>query len=266
MKSVLDLEVSNVIVSLCVLLVCFKLYKLILKKYIHAYLFVAMVTTLLLYLNLTRPSCDQHLCNNVILDDDGYGYSEVLFTKRELDRMRAHYVDETKSGYMYPDNTKILGNPRRGGYSDSNTERIVNMIKNKIQKEYKRPLFVDYAFLRYYNGRSFNPFEYYHYDSSHYNTDVVQIRVLINLYDRSDGYFSYISKCCKRGEIKKKTREGSVSIIQANKLKHNYRYDNGERLVLVVDLVTSYDRGVYGSVWGTWDYVWDRVQKLITSK
>ena len=87
----------------------------------------------------------------------------------------------------------------------------------------------------------------------------------LNLYDRSNGTFTYESRCCNKGTIEKSTKENTLSIIQANKLKHSYRYTGGERIVLVVDLVTSKRKGLHGIVWGTFDFFWDRIQKFITS-
>ena len=40
-----------------------------------------------------------------------------------------------------------------------------------------------------------------------------------------------------------------------------YKYHSGERLVFVVDMVTSKRRGVYRSVW----VAWDRIQQLATT-
>jgi hypothetical protein len=180
-------------------------------------------------------------------------------------KIRSTFVKDTAPGKMYPNNTILLGNPSYGGYKDAQTEEIIKYITEKVSNKYGRKLYVDYSFLRYYNGTSMNPFENFHYDSSHYDSDVIQIRALFNIYDRSDGYFTYVSECCKNGTRTFKTEENTMALIQANKLRHKYNYVKGERLVLVIDFVTSYRRGVYGSVWGTWDYIWDRMQKILTS-
>jgi hypothetical protein len=126
---------------------------------------------------------------------------------------------------------------------------------------------VDYAFLRYYNGKAPNPFEFYHLDSKHYDYNTTQIRAVINLYDKSvEGEFCYKSKCCEDGKIYcNNTKPNTLTLIQANKLIHKYEYKGGERLIYVIDFTTSYKRGLYGSVWGGWDFVWDRIQKFATS-
>jgi len=257
-------EVRNVVVSSIIVLLVFLILKTLQIK--NNFLLTTILVLVLLHVNLSQPACGQHMCNGAFLNDDGFGYYKNYFPEDVFKLLQSEYVNKnTPKGKMYPNNTTFLGNPKRGGYIDTNTEKIIEYIRNRLSESYGQTLYVDYAFLRYYNGSSLNPFENFHYDSSHYDSDVVQIRSLFNIYDKSDGTFTYESECCNNGTKTFYTEENTLALIQANKLRHKYNYIKGERLVLVVDLVSSYKRGIYGNVWGTWDYIWDRIQKSLTS-
>ena len=44
--------------------------------------------------------------------------------------------------------------------------------------------------------------------------------------------------------------------IEANELLHKVKIENGERLVLMVDVVNNNKRGICGTFFYTWDYIW----------
>jgi hypothetical protein len=215
---------------------------------------VLVIAWLLYHINFSNPTCGQHVCNGAFLDDDGFGFRKNFLSQSEFGAIQDEFVRGRTPGKMYPNNTTFV--------SDS---PFVRLLIDKVSEAYGKEMHLDYAFLRYYDGKALNPFENMHFDSLHYNHDVVQVRALLNVYDRSKGHFSYESRCCDRGQVTLKTEENTLTLIQANKLKHKYKYQSGERLVFVVDMVTSKHRGVYGSVWAAWDYIWDRLQKLATT-
>ena len=218
---------------------------------------------LVAWLYLFQDSCQQRTCD-ATFNDDGFAHVSDFLSGDEFKILQDRYV---KPRYpMYLDNTFILGNERRGTLVQEDRQ-IVHQIKERVERMVGQPLFVDYAFLRYYNGKSANPFEFYHVDSKHYDYDVTQIRSVVNVYDASvDGTFCYKSQCCNPGALVcNKTLPNSLVLIQANHLRHKFEYSGGERLIFVIDFTTSYKRGIYGSVWGSWDFVWDRIQKWLTS-
>jgi hypothetical protein len=224
---------------------------------------VTLIIKTVVWLYLHRNPCKERNCTSVF-NDSGFGYVDKFLHRHEFNSIKRRYV---KDAYpMYPDNTFLLGNERKKtiGHDDS---KIVALIKEKVEKIVGVPLYVDYAFLRYYNGKAPNPFEFFHLDSKHYDHDTTQIRCVVNLYDETEqGVFSYKCMCCNQGKIFSiKTKVNTLTLIQANKLIHKYEYKGGERLIYVIDFTTSYKRGLYGSVWGLWDFFWDRIQKKLTS-
>jgi hypothetical protein len=227
---------------------------------IHKYKYVFVVYIILvLWVVLYQPPCKQNLCKQVFLDDDGFGYKDNFLTNYEFKKYQDKFVKK------YNSNTIFLGNPNTWGYQDEETKILIENFKKKIEKIYGKKLYINYAFLRVYNPNAINPFENYHLDSLHYNYNVTQIRALLNLQDKSNGTFSYKSKCCNNDEQSIKTKENTVVLIQANKLLHKYKFKNGYRCVLVVDLVDSKEKGIHGYFWGAFDFVWDRIQKALTS-
>jgi hypothetical protein len=214
---------------------------------------------IILNIVFSQPPCKQTLCNKVLLDDDGFGYVDNFLTPKQLSTYKKKFVKK------YHSNTIFLGNPNTWGYQDEETAELVDYLHKKIQHRYKKKLYIDYAFLRVYNDEAINPFENFHLDSHHYGMNVTQIRTILNLHDQSNGMFSYKSKCCRRKTKTIKTKENTLILIQANKLLHKYKFKKGSRCVLVVDFVDSKWKGLYGTFWGTFDFVWDRIQKMITT-
>jgi len=216
------------------------------------------------WLFLYKDPCEQRSCD-AVFSDDGFAYVEDFLPTYEFEQLAQRYVKESQYP-MYPDNTMILGNGQKKNFKPED-KILLDQVQQKIETIVGQPLFVDYAFLRYYNGKAPNPFEFMHLDSKHYDSDTTQIRAVINLYDKSiEGEFCYESRCCNKGALYcNHTKPNTLTLIQANKLHHKYEYKGGERLIYVIDFTTSYKRGFYGSVWGSWDFVWDRIQKWITS-
>lgn len=234
------------------------------NKIIYLYVFILIILIIIiLWLYLYRDPCKERNCIKSF-NDDGFGYIDNFLSNDDFLYMKNKYVK--KNFPMYNTNTTILGNGQKNNFTKEDLE-IVNNIKAKIEIVVGKPLYIDYAFLRYYNGKAPNPFEFFHYDSKHFDYNTTQIRSVINLYDKSiEGEFCYKSKCCEKGKIYcNHTTPNTLTLIQANKLVHKYEYKGGERLIFVIDFTTSYNRGLYGSVWGGWDYVWDRMQKFMTS-
>jgi hypothetical protein len=225
--------------------------------------FIIVGGAVITWLYVHRDGCHQRKCD-AMFNNDGFSYIDNFLPTKEFDYIKKTYVKETFP--MYPDNTYIIGNEQKKTFQEED-HAIVKMVKEKVEKIVQEPLFVDYAFLRYYNGKAPNPFEFFHLDSKHFDHDVIQIRTVINLYDKSvNGTFCYKSKCCAKGKtFCNQTKPNSLTLIQANKLRHKFEYSGGERLIYVIDFTTSYKRGLYGSVWGSWDYIWDRMQKWLTS-
>ena len=223
------------------------------NKYMLA-IYIFFILLIILY----QPRCGQHMCKTDFLDDDGFGYVEDFLSDKEFNKYKKKFVKK------YNSNTIFIGNPNTWGYQDKETKQLVEHLQKKIEKLYKKKLYINYAFLRVYNEGAVNPFENYHLDSLHYNYNVVQIRTILNLNDNSNGTFSYKSKCCNKGENKIQTKENTLVLIQANKLLHKYRFKNGNRCVLVIDFMDSKTKGVHGYFWTAFDFVWDRIQKFIT--
>lgn len=218
-------------------------------------------TILALIVLLYQPGCPKdRKCKGEFLDKNGFGIIYNFLSPSEFKKYQTKFVKD------YDNNTIFLGNPNTWGYKDKETQELIENIQRKIEKGMNKKLNINYCFIRYYEEGSFNPFEAFHLDSLHYNLNVEQIRALINLSDQSDGYFSYNSKCCEKKNIKFKTKENSLVLIQANKLLHKYEYIRGKRCVLVIDFIDSKKKGPYGYFWGTWDYCWDRIQKRLTTK
>lgn len=234
-------------------------------KLIIGTLLILIIVVTIIWLYVFRDPCGERECKNPNFTDDGFGRIDNFLSQDDFDRIRDHFVKS--SSPMYNTNTIILGNPRGKTLTNVDNLEIVNFFTEKVEKLIGKKLYVDYAFLRYYDGKAVNPFEFYHLDSKHYNHKSTQIRALFNIYDKSEeGTFCYKSKCCENGkEYCMRTQENTLTFIQANKLVHKYEYKGGERLVFVIDFTTSYERGLYGSVWGFWDFVWDRIQKSVTS-
>ena len=224
----------------------------------NKYIFFLYIFTIL-WIVFYQPGCKQHPCNSSFLNDDGFGYIKDFLTKGELTKYKKKFVKK------YDSNTIFLGNPNTWGYLDEETKLLIENIKHKIEKVYNKKLFINYAFLRYYNPRAINPFENFHLDSLHFNYNVIQIRTIVNLFDESDGTFSYKSKCCNNNTKSIPTNENTLVLIQANKLLHKYKFKKGHRCVLIIDFIDSKSKGIHGYFWSGFDFCWDRIQKIITS-
>ena len=228
-----------------------KIYK---NKYLLTIYFI-----FILWILFYQSPCNQTLCKDIFLDDDGFGYKDKFLSNYEFKKYQDKFLKK------YDSNTIFLGNPNTWGYKDKETKILIENLKKKIEKLHGKKLYINYAFLRVYNENSLNPFEEYHLDSLHYNYNVTQIRTILNLKDNTNGTFSYKSKCCNNDEQTIKTKENTIVLIQANKLLHKYKFNGGYRCVLVIDFIDSKEKGIYGLYWLTFDYVWDRIQKYITS-
>ena len=240
--------------ALSILLILGYFLNIFYNQYIFAFYII-----FIFWIVFHQPGCKQHLCNKTFINDDGFGYVDNFLNKNELDKYKQKFIKK------YDSNTIFLGNPNTWGYLDEDTQILVENIKHKVEKLYNKTLFINYAFLRFYNPNAVNPFENFHLDSLHFNYDVIQIRSIVNLFDESDGTFSYKSKCCDNSTKNIPTKENTLVLIQANKLLHKYKFNKGYRCVLVIDFVDSKSKGIHGYFWSSFDFCWDRIQKFITS-
>ena len=112
------------------------------------------------------------------------------------------------------------------------------------------------VWLRYYCPGVKNPFENYHYDRQRYAKKSDQIRIVLVLYDNSDSYFCYKERSNNNNIVKIKSKPGNITLIYANKLLHAATVKNGERLVLMMDVVDDLKRGLSGNFFIAWDYIW----------
>lgn len=104
-----------------------------------------------------------------------------------------------------------------------------------------------------------NPFENWHYDRKRYSYDSKQYRIVINLYDNSTSEFCYTLKCLNNKEECITTKKNTLIAIEANELHHKVKIENGERLVLMVDVVNNSTRGICGTFFSIWDYIWLKI-------
>ena len=156
--------------------------------------------------------------------------------ENSLDYMRKHNI-----------NTLFFRN-------DDIMDEIISEVNKRLKSNFKKS--DRKLWLRYYNSNSRNPYEEYHYDRQRYCRSSKQIRVVIVLHDESTSNFCYKERCEENKEVCIPSRVGNWTIVYANKLLHAAKVRQGERLVLMADLVDDTTRGVCGWVFSIWDYIW----------
>lgn len=139
---------------------------------------------------------------------------------------------------------------------DNIMNTIITQVNSRLNTNFKKS---DRSlWMRYYNSESKNPYEEYHYDRQRYCRLSKQVRIVIVLHDDSDSNFCYKLRCNMNKEVCIPSKVGNWSIIYANKLLHAAKVRQGERLVLMADLVDNSTRGVCGTFFSIWDYIWLR--------
>ena len=141
-------------------------------------------------------------------------------------------------------------------------EKIVQFLKKEIKKTLGPEFFIAERglWLRYYNSDKYsNPYETWHYDRKRYTYHSTQYRLVINLYDNSTSEFCYTLKCADNEEKCIATQKNTLLAIEANESYHKVKVENGERLVLMADVVNDSTRGICGTFFSIWDYIWLKI-------
>ena len=141
-------------------------------------------------------------------------------------------------------------------------EKIVHFLKKEITKTLGSEFFIAERglWLRYYNSDKYaNPYETWHYDRKRYTYNSTQYRIVINLYDNSTSEFCYTLKCADNKEKCINTQKNTLLAIEANEAYHKVKVENGERLVLMADVVNDSARGICGTFFSIWDYIWLKI-------
>jgi hypothetical protein len=141
-------------------------------------------------------------------------------------------------------------------------EKMVQFLKKEITKTLGPDFFIADRglWLRYYNSDKYeNPYENWHYDRKRYNYHSTQYRMVINLYDNSTSAFCYTLKCADNKEKCIPTQKNTLIAIEANESYHKVKIEKGERLVLMADVVNDSNRGICGTFFSIWDYIWLKI-------
>ena len=186
----------------------------------------------------TRKKCKNKDDNGIIIKQINLNYEFMdSFIKNELNIIKNNNIV-----------TKFIDN-----------EDITNFLKNEITKTLGPDFFIADRglWLRYYNSDKYiNPFENWHYDRKRYSYNTKQYRIVINLFDNSKSNFCYTLKCLNNKEECIITKKNTLVLIEANETYHQLKLENGERLVLMVDVVNNSKKGICGTFFSIWDYIW----------
>ena len=166
------------------------------------------------------------------------------FKSKIFPEIKDQYLDYMKQNNI---NTLFFRN-------DEIMDDIISEVNKKLNSNFKKS--DRKLWLRYYNSESKNPYEEYHYDRQRYCRSSRQIRVVIVLHDESNSNFCYKLRCNENEEICVPSHVGNWTIVYANKLLHAAKVKQGERLVLMADLVDDTTRGACGLFFSIWDYIW----------
>ena len=177
----------------------------------------------------------------------------IILKLIDLNNINKFIIDELK--YFRTNNieTKFINN--------NDIKKFINkIIINNFDKSFK---IADRGiWLRYYNSDKFiNPYEYWHYDRKRYSLNSNQYRLVINLFVNANSKFCYKLKCSNNNEKCIKSESGLLIGIEANEGYHKVIVENGERLVLMVDIVDNEKRGICGNLFSIYDYVWLNIIK-----
>lgn len=210
---------------------------------------VLLVLLLLILIVLTciRPfGCESK-------DEEGlYTFKQDTGQFRNLTAKAKEYMKKNKINTLFFKDDDIMNS-------------IIKEVNSRMNTNFKKS---DRSlWMRYYDSESKNPYEEYHYDRQRYCRNSKQVRVVIVLYDDSDSHFCYKVRCGDKsedldngapldGEVCIPSEVGNWSVIYANKLLHAAKVRKGERLVLMADLVDDSTRGVCGTFFSIWDYIW----------
>lgn len=182
-------------------------------------------------------------------DEGIFTFKHETYMFENLTTKAKDYMKKNKINTLFFDDDEIM-------------DTIIKEVNGRMNTNFKKS---DRSlWMRYYDSKSKNPYEEYHYDRQRYCRSSKQVRVVIVLYDDSDSHFCYKLRCRdKDGSLSKDevcipSEVGNWSVIYANKLFHAAKVRRGERLVLMADLVDDSTRGVCGTFFSIWDYIWLR--------
>ena len=208
----------------------------------HYIILFVLIILIILYITFekcqTRKQCKNQDDNGIIIKSINLNYDFMdSFINNELNIIRNSNII-----------TKFIDN-----------ENITKFLKNEIIKTLGPDFFIADRglWLRYYDSDKYiNPFENWHYDMKRYSYNTKQYRIIINLFDNSTSKFYYTLKCLNNKEQYIMTQKNTLVAIEANEALHKVKIENGERLVLMVDVVNNSKRGICGTFFSIWDYIW----------
>lgn len=207
--------------------------------------FAFIILCLILYLIFqscqTRKKCKNKDDNGMIIKTVDLDHNFIdFFINKELTTIRNSTM-----------NTKFIDD-----------EKMVDYLKKEITKTLGPEFFIADRglWLRYYNSDKYaNPYETWHYDRKRYTYHSKQYRIVINLYDNSTSKFCYTLKCTENQEKCIPTQKNTLLAIEANESYHKVKIEKGERLVLMADVVNDSSRGICGTFFSIWDYIWLKI-------
>lgn len=203
--------------------------------------YVIIIICILFYLCSLKRGCKNCSDNGIIIKNI------------DITQLRSFINDELK--YFRNNNieTKFINNP--------NIEKFIN---NVILKNFGESFTIADRgiWLRYYNSNKFyNPYENWHYDRKRYSLNSTQYRVVINLYVNANSEFCYKLKCYNNKDLCITSKSGVLIGIEANEGYHKVIVNNGERLVMMVDIIDNKKRGICGYLFMIHDYLWLNIIK-----